>query len=314
MSKNKTLNGEYTYKELCEILNLPRKSGTSRITQLKKLHEKHLFTEEKTSKTNTLYKFSDSELQKETFNLKILSGYIKYLTYRVLTEEQDETLNISIYDIKKMLGLCNNNFYLALYDSKNVLLLDGTAHLPNMATQLDSFLTRQIKTALNYLMRKCGVLIYDDSFRYKPHNGEWILMSDDMRSDYLGIIKREKYRSKIRYLTELSDSEQVAFFSKCRDYLSDLYHLDIDDIKQVFHITRIKEDSDLICTKKIEEYNEQCLKAHRNNGVKLIDSYIDKSKRLDKYSLRDKRVAKNMFGENPKRNFQKELDKLKYNS
>jgi aspartate carbamoyltransferase catalytic subunit len=64
----------------------------------------------------------------------------------------------------------------------------------------------------------------------------------------------------------------------------------------------------------IEEYNKQCLKAHRNNGVKLIDSYIDKSKRLDKYSLRDKRVAKNMFGENPKRNFQKELDELKSNS
>ena len=311
MSKNKTLNGEYTYKELCEILNLPRKSGTSRITQLKKLHEKHLFTEEKTSKTNTLYKFSDSELQKETFNLKILSGYIKYLTYRVLTEEQDETLNISVYDIKKMLGLCNDNFYLALYDSKNVLLLDGTTHLPKMAMQLDFFLTRQIKTALNYLMNKCGVLIYDDSFRYKPYNGEWILMTDDMRSDYLGIIKREKYRSKIKYLTDLSDAEQIIFFSKCRSYLADLYHIDIEDIKQVFHITRIKEDSDLICTEKIEEYNKKCLDLHRKSSVKLIDEYIDTSRTLDSYSIRDKRVAKNMFGENPRRNFQEEIDNIK---
>lgn len=309
MSRIKYINGIFTYKQLCEQLKLPVKSGKGRQLQLQKLHDKHLFVEQKVSKTNTLYHFNDADLQKESFNLKIVSGYIKYLTYRLLCEEHEDIVDISLYDIKKNLGICNDNFYLALYDADNVLLLDGTAHIPKMAIQLNKFLTRQIKSALNYL-QKCDVLLYTQTYQYvssDSNNKQYL--TDDMVKSYINIMQQERKNQGITSDAIPKDKE-CEFYDSCIRQLSDMYHQDIQYITPVFHIVRVKQYSDKLCIGKIQEYNKLCLKAHRDNSVKLIDKYIDTSGTMQDYSIRDKRVAKNMFGDNPKRDFQKEIDNI----
>jgi hypothetical protein len=309
MSRLKYINGIFTYKQLCEQFKLPTKSGKGRQLQIQKLHDKHLFTEEKISKTNTLYHFNDAELQKNKFNLKVVSGYIKYLVYRLLLDNKEDITDLSLYDIKKQLGVCNNNFYLALYDADNVLLLDGTAHIPKMAVQLNKFLTRQIKNALNYL-QKCDVLLYTSTYQYgSSYSSKVQYLSDEMIKSYIDIMQQERKNQGITSDTIPKDKE-YDFYNRCIDQLANLYHTDIQYITPVFHIVRVKEYSDKLCMGKIQEYNQLCLKAHRENSVKLIDRYIDTSGTMDNYTVRDKRVAKNMFGENPKRDFQKEIDKI----
>lgn len=323
MSRKIYLNGAFTYKQICEKLHVEPKRGRAQQTHIQKLHKTHNFEERKLNATRKLYIFHDGDRDNkvtsgyEDFDLTITSGYIRYLVYRTLLEEHNDILDLSLEDIRKKLNICNDNYEFSLYNTDKTSVIKEAVHLPQMTRELDRYIKQQITSALKLLQDRYGVLYFAEVFKYQTEDkvddtSKWEYMTDDQIHKYIKI-KQEVLRS----YTHTTDDDLVAiydlpqqkvsqYYVQCRNIFNISEHLHTSQIRKVFHIVNVKEYSDKVCKSQIEKYNKKLLSEYQKHGAYMMKQYVNKSKAMDKYSIRDKRTAKNMFGENPHRNFQQE--------
>lgn len=321
--KKTYLNGEYSYKQLCAALKLIVKRGDSKKKQLQELHKTHNFEERSLNATRKTYVFNDGDKNNkvtqgyEDFDLTITSGYIRYLVYRTLLEEHNDILDLSLEDIRKKLNICNDNYEFSLYNTDKTSVIKEAVHLPQMTRELDRYIKQQITSALKLLQNRYGVLYFAEVFKYQIEDkaddtSKWEYMTDDQIHKYIKI-KQEVLRS----YTHTTDDDLVAmydlpqqkvsqYYAQCRNIFNISEHLHTSQIRKVFHIINVKEYSDKVCKSQIEKYNKKLLSEYQKHGAYMMKQYVNKSKAMDKYSIRDKRTAKNMFGENPHRDFQQE--------
>lgn len=314
------LNGTYTYKQICEKLHIEPKRGRAQQTHIQELHKTHNFEEKKLNATSKIYIFNDGDKDNkltgyEDFDLTITSGYIRYLVYRTLLEEKNEILDLSLEDIRKKLNICNDNYEFALYDTDKTSVIKEAVHLPQMTKELDRYIKQQITSALKTLQNKYGVLYFSEVFEYQIEDGndkQWEYMTDDQVKKYIKI-KQEVLRSytnktndDIVAMYELPQHKVKQYYAQCRSIFNISEHLQTSKIHRVFHIISVKEYSDKVCKSQIEKYNKKLLSEYQKHGAYMMKQYVNKSKAMDKYSVRDKRTAKNMFGENPNRDFRQE--------
>lgn len=323
MSSKIYLNGTFTYKQVCEKLHIKPKRGRAQQTHIQELHRTHNFEERNLNATRKVYVFNDGDKNNKTttgyedFNLAITSGYIRYLVYRTLLEEHNDILDLSLEDIRKKLNICNDNYEFSLYNTDKISVIKEAVHLPQMTRELDRYIKQQITSALKLLQNRYGVLYFAEVFKYQTEDkvddtSKWEYMTDDQIHKYIKI-KQEVLRS----YTHTTDDDLVAmydlpqqkvsqYYAQCRNIFNISEHLHTSQIRKVFHIVNVKEYSDKVCKSQIEKYNKKLLSEYQKHGAYMMKQYVNKSKAMDKYSIRDKRTAKNMFGENPHRNFQQE--------
>ena len=323
MSSKIYLNGTFTYKQVCEKLHIEPKRGRAQQTHIQELHKTHNFEERNLNATRKVYVFNDGDKNNKTttgyedFNLAITSGYIRYLVYRTLLEEHNDILDLSLEDIRKKLNICNDNYEFSLYNTDKTSVIKEAVHLPQMTRELDRYIKQQITSALKLLQDRYGVLYFTEVFKYQTEDkvddtSKWEYMTDDQIHKYIKI-KQEVLRS----YTHTTDDDLVAmydlpqqkvsqYYAQCRNIFNISEHLHISQIRKVFHIVNVKEYSDKVCKSQIEKYNKKLLSEYQKHGAYMMKQYVNKSKAMDKYSIRDKRTAKNMFGENPHRDFQQE--------
>jgi hypothetical protein len=323
MSSKIYLNGTFTYKQVCEKLHVEPKRGRAQQTHIQELHKTHNFEERNLNATRKVYVFNDGDKNNKTttgyedFNLAITSGYIRYLVYRTLLEEHNDILDLSLEDIRKKLNICNDNYEFSLYNTDKTSVIKEAVHLPQMTRELDRYIKQQITSALKLLQDRYGVLYFTEVFKYQTEDkvddtSKWEYMTDDQIHKYIKI-KQEVLRS----YTHTTDDDLVAmydlpqqkvsqYYTQCRNIFNISEHLHTSQIRKVFHIVNVKEYSDKVCKSQIEKYNKKLLSEYQKHGAYMMKQYVNKSKAMDKYSIRDKRTAKNMFGENPHRDFQQE--------
>ena len=323
MSSKIYLNGTFTYKQVCEKLHIKPKRGRAQQTHIQELHRTHNFEERNLNVTRKVYVFNDGDKNNKTttgyedFNLAITSSYIRYLVYRTLLEEHNDILDLSLEDIRKKLNICNDNYEFSLYNADKTSVIKEAVHLPQMTRELDRYIKQQITSALKLLQDRYGVLYFAEVFKYQTEDkvddtSKWEYMTDDQIHKYIKI-KQEVLRS----YTHTTDDDLVAmydlpqqkvsqYYAQCRNIFNISEHLRTSQIRKVFHIVNVKEYSDKVCKSQIEKYNKKLLSEYQKHGAYIMKQYVNKSKAMDKYSIRDKRTAKNMFGENPHRDFQQE--------
>lgn len=323
MSSKIYLNGTFTYKQVCEKLHIKPKRGRAQQTHIQELHRTHNFEERNLNVTRKVYVFNDGDKNNKTttgyedFNLAITSSYIRYLVYRTLLEEHNDILDLSLEDIRKKLNICNDNYEFSLYNTDKTSVIKEAVHLPQMTRELDRYIKQQITSALKLLQDRYGVLYFAEVFKYQTEDkvddtSKWEYMTDDQIHKYIKI-KQEVLRS----YTHTTDDDLVAmydlpqqkvsqYYAQCRNIFNISEHLRTSQIRKVFHIVNVKEYSDKVCKSQIEKYNKKLLSEYQKHGAYIMKQYVNKSKAMDKYSIRDKRTAKNMFGENPHRDFQQE--------
>lgn len=328
MSSKIYLNGTFTYKQVCEKLHAEPKRGRAQQVHIQELHKTHNFEERNLNATRKVYIFNDGDKNNKTisgyedFDLTITSGYIRYLVYRTLLEEHNEVIDLTLDDIRKKLRICNNNYEFALYNADKTSVIKEAVHLPQMTRELNEYIRKQIHSALDTLEHRYAVLMFEEVYKYQEDNtgfdddngmtisAKWKSMTDDQRKLYVDI----QQKLLPLYVTEgqnldvynIPQENITTFYQHCLSIFNERTHINSSKVRKVFHIVNVKKYSDKVCKSQIEKYNKKLLSEYQKHGAYMMKQYVNKSKAMDKYSIRDKRTAKNMFGENPHRDFQQE--------
>jgi hypothetical protein len=328
MSRKIYLNGAFSYKQVCEKLHVEPKRGRAQQTHIQKLHKTHNFEERKLNATRKLYIFHDGDKDNkvtsgyEDFDLTITSGYIRYLVYRTLLERKHQVLDLTLDDIRKQLHICNNNYEFALYNADKTTVIKEAVHLPQMTRELNEYIRKQIHSALDTLEHRYCVLMFEEVYKYQEDDtgfddgkgrsvrAKWKSMTDDQSKLYVDIQQKllPLYVSEGQSLDvyNIPQEKIPTFYQHCLDIFNERTHINSSKVRKVFHIINVKKYSDKVCRSQIDKYNKELLSHYQKHGAYMMKQYVNKSKAMNKYSIRDKRTAKNMFGENPHRDFQQE--------
>lgn len=328
MSRKIYLNGAFSYKQVCEKLHVEPKRGRAQQIHIQKLHKTHNFEERKLNATRKLYIFHDGDRDNkvtsgyEDFDLTITSGYIRYLVYRTLLERKHQVLDLTLDSIRKQLHICNDNYEFALYNADKTSVIKEAVHLPQMTRELNEYIRKQIRSALDTLEHRYAVLMFEEVYKYQEDDTgfddgkgrsvrpKWKSMTDEQSQLYVDIQQKllPLYVPEGQSLEiyNIPQEKVPTFYQHCLNIFNERAHINSSKVRKVFHIVNVKKYSDKVCRSQIDKYNKELLSHYQKHGAYMMKQYVNKSKAMDKYSIRDKRTAKNMFGENPHRNFQQE--------
>ena len=317
MSRKIYLNGAFSYKQVCEKLHVEPKRGRAQQTHIQKLHKTHNFEERKLNATRKLYIFHDGDRDNkvtsgyEDFDLTITSGYIRYLVYRTLLERKHQVLDLTLDSIRKQLHICNDNYEFALYNADKTSVIKEAVHLPQMTRELNEYIRKQIRSALDTLEHCYAVLMFEEVYKYQEDDTgfddgkgrsvrpKWKSMTDEQSQLYVDIQQKllPLYVSEGQSLEiyNIPQEKVPTFYQHCLNIFNERAHINSSKVRKVFHIVNVKKYSDKVCRSQIDKYNKELLSHYQKHGAYMMKQYVNKSKAMDKYSIRDKRTAKNMI-------------------
>ncbi len=270
-------NKSYKYKELCEALNLERKTGSSKIYQLQRLQSQYEILKNGTYYT-VLREYTDQE--KSIIDLKgMYQKSIEAILSDVLSKQKENLLVVSTGQLMQMCALVNQDYMYCKYNPIYAsLILDTDLDVfENYLNTTYSMLGNLIKRVLEQLAKK-DIIFYRKSFRiYKKENNYTIPLDIEPESkDEEKILEIEQ-----RIIKELG----------CRN-LRDVYanHNNILNfqLKVAIEITKIFPGYTGYCRVHRISFNPKFMDYNKKNVCKEINMHIkEKIKTNDRKELEE---------------------------
>lgn len=271
-------NKEYTYKELCELLDIPKLNGYSKKKQLEELCE--------WEKNGTKYKLirEYTDLDREVIKA---SGDLMLPMMNQLYKNLSKTLNgVVVYsndELMEALGIVNiDNKYIRhsdYEDLKDLIDLEGEYRDLDLYSKIASeFIINSLRRALERLNKHAGFDVNTKAFRlHRFRNGKYERLDVAPESELHKKILDIRYKALKDCGYTSGNYEAFMYYgnaklkeyyiNRCNYYCSDILGWD-----KFTNVIRITFGADALrCTK---EYTENKLKQYYNkkvNGCKSID-------------------------------------------
>lgn len=268
------INQLYTYKQICEILEIPYKTGEAKMKQLSDLQHSYEYVKQGTKYLIT--KIKNAELI-TTDNRKVTSDNIKHILMATLsTLNDDEIYYASNKDLLKLCYMINNNYSALLNDSTNkysvkkrynfddsfILYVNETYDIlkPTLKRALDSMVKHmEISLSIGYKIVKDNKIINCVSEQSDLGHELFKIQGDSMSE--LGILDtKELYGNKIKYLD--------SYYDLCNKKAKELFNID-----KFYRCYAIRLNTNKIKYDITQERNELNRKLHDklHNTVRLRD-------------------------------------------
>lgn len=305
----------YKYFELCDELEIPRKTGNSKPAQIKDLKT---VIELDDSKKGIYIPIKLYDIEKTQLSTGLLKGDIEVLLLDLLARNKGKHISLTIKYLMRALEMVNDNYIKGYSYEKLYLSLEELTKVDNYTIDDVYYLinnkgSKNIREALNDLQDK-GLIIWEMKMMVCKYGQNHSFAEDKDKELILGIEKRvmKEMGVKNKRFFNINSEARGKFNTRRNQLLKDTdieyyyyayditYHseeilieLKRSDLASVRNRLNAKMISQMIKTiEGRKDKNETKLKEKFEDAYDIIDMYEDKISKLDKV-LHDEDYEKN---------------------
>jgi len=309
------VNQELSYKDLCEAINIPVKTGNSKIAQLRDLD---MYCQ--IDRIEGTKKYIISEVYDEAV-LRELNGNDKYQAVfeasicQMFLENGDNPLYVSYMDMLKGFNEVNFNFPL-LCNSSNLKYLDASySSFPQIGQSAYKILKEWTRDRIER-MNSRGVAIKRDGFRLYSHFGKTIIIHNvKMESEEEKICQQIWNIAVNRIMPEEWNGGWVKletwekFEKEIRKLTIEFFQGQYDDLKKIIILSPPRQSYVKEILKNLYNKNPDLKSINEEAGRKVLES---RSKGLITQKQKDKEnFVEIAMKENPKIDIRKNIYNIK---
>ncbi len=214
-----------TYRDLCDRLGLPMKSGATKNTQIKHLNQ--AVKCEKVGKKIYIYRFRTNKEFNKYITDKSYTESIARCLYIYLSETKEKAETLTRGQIMKIVGLVNENYMIGKWNPTSVAQLHREKVIPTLSReiickqyitsffhQIDTDNKAKIKKAIDLLCRQKVVSCSEIKYYIKASKDS-VKVGDFTIEDYCDLLEIERevikdiISSRIDVKKEISNGEKI---------------------------------------------------------------------------------------------------------